>query len=71
MKAQYGYQIRALHRWEFEYNEKERTYHLDGYELKVCWSIEKQSGAYFLDGDLMFINNWEMLDDIMSQMEIY
>lgn len=64
-------QLRALKRWEFEYRPNEDVYYMEGYELKICWSIKTQSGAYFLDGQLTFINSWDMLDDIMAQTDFY
>ena len=71
MKVEYFYQLRALRRWEFEYEPSKRSYYAEIDDLKICWSIENQTGAYYFNGELCLIKDWENLDDIMSNTEIY
>lgn len=64
-------QLRALARWEFEFNEETNDYRMEFENLVVCWSIENQMGAYTIDDELSLIANWDVLDDLMSQFMFY
>lgn len=63
-------QLRALDRWEFKI-DKNGIYITEIDNLKVAWSMEGQCGAYTIDGELGLIKDWDRLDDLMSQTEIY
>lgn len=63
-------QLRALNRWEFKVDEN-GIYVTEIDNLKVAWSMEGQCGACVIDGELGLIKNWDHLDDLMSQTEIY
>lgn len=67
----YDFQTRNLNRWEFipskNHEEWEGTF--DNMEIK--WNVKHQCGAYIIDGSLSLIHDWETLEDIMSQTEVY
>lgn len=64
-------QLRALKRWEFNYDGHFDVYRGENEGVKITWSVTKQFGAYYFDGMVTLINNWDELDDLMQQMEIY
>lgn len=66
----YDYQLRALKRWEFE-KLHNGEYHIVINNLEVQWCLSYQCGAYIIDGVLTLLHNWDELDDIMQQTEIY
>lgn len=64
-------QLRALKRWEFEFNESKNSYYSEIDGIKICWNMETQTGAYYFDNELYFIENWDVFEDIMARTDIY
>ena len=66
--------LRALNRWEFKReingNGKE-VYKLTQGNVTIIWSVNKQFGVMTIDKEVEFIENWDVLDSIMQEMEIY
>ena len=63
-------QLRALKRWEFEeVGKNEYATRTEG--VLIQWNVQQQFGAYTFEGDLTLIHNWDELDSLMEQMEIY
>lgn len=67
-------QLKALKRWEFKReingNGKE-VYKLIQDNTTIIWSVNKQFGVMIIDDDVELLENWDMLDSIMQEMEIY
>ena len=68
---EYMHQVRALKRWEFNYDGHFDVYRGEVDGVNITWSVTNQFGAYEFDGMVSLIYNWDELDEIMQQTVMY
>lgn len=69
--AMMNMQVRALHRWEFVFDEQTGNYFGQFDDVKLYWNLKLQTGVMIIDDDSLEFINWDTLDEVMQQTYMY